>query len=197
MLSANPGVCSAHRNLGALGVATCLSGCCGALAQDEEARAIERTLNASVGASLFKLETKWAVRCSEVQEHLLRHRPQIVHLSGHGLEGEGIVLLDSRGEPKPISAKALEGLFKTLRDNVRVVLLNACWSAASAHAVSRAVGCAIGMRGPISDLAAISFATAFYRGLGFGKTMRDAFELGRSELELQGFNEAHVPQFFG
>jgi CHAT domain len=166
------------------------------LALDEEARTIERALNASARASSFELVTKWAVRGSEVQEHLLRHRPHLVHLSGHGDEREGLVLLDADGGPQRTSVAALAALFKVLRDDVRVVLLNACWSAAQATAISQFVDCVIGMRLPLSDPAAISFAGAFYGALGFGRTVREAFELGKVALALQGFPESHVPQLF-
>jgi hypothetical protein len=168
----------------------------GPLALDEEARAIERALNASARASSFELVTKGAVRCSEVQEHLLRHRPHIVHLSGHGDEREGMVLLNADGSPKRVSVAALAGLFKVLRDDVRVVLLNACWSSVQATAISQFVDYVIGMRLPLSDSAAISFAEAFYGALGFGRTVREAFELGKVALALQRFPESHVPQLF-
>ncbi|HEU4537537.1 MAG TPA: CHAT domain-containing protein [Polyangiaceae bacterium] len=166
------------------------------LALDEEARSIDRALSASPHASSFDFVTKWAVRCSEVQEHLLRHRPHVVHLSGHGDERAGLVLLDAGGNPKRVSGDALAGLFKVLRGNVRVVLLNACWSADQASAISQFVDCVIGMRQPLDDAAAIAFAAAFYGAIAFGMTVRDAFELGKLAVEFQGLPGSHVPQLF-
>jgi hypothetical protein len=193
-LASNPPAAAPRRDLAACAVDSDLP--CGALALDEEAHAIEQALNGSEGAASFELVTKWAVRCSEVQEHLLRHRPHVVHLSGHGLDRGGVVLRDERGGPRAVSGQALEGLFKVLRDDVKVVLLNACWSAAQATAVGRVVGCAIGMRQPISDPAAVAFSEAFYTALGFGRTIREAFELGKNALDLRGLGEADVPQLF-
>ncbi|HEU4410217.1 MAG TPA: CHAT domain-containing protein [Polyangiaceae bacterium] len=194
-LASNPPSAAPRRDLAACaGAAAPLP--CGALALDEEAHAIEQALNGSEGAAAFELVTKWAVRCSEVQEHLLRHRPHVVHLSGHGADRGGIVLRGERGDPQAVSGQALEGLFKVLRDEVKVVLLNACWSAAQATVVGRVVGCAIGMRQPISDPAAVAFSEAFYTALGFGRTIREAFELGKNALELRGLGEADVPQLF-
>jgi hypothetical protein len=61
----------------------------------------------------------------------------IVHFSGHGCRTEEeIILLDQNGLPKPVSKGALAQLFRTLRDNVRVVLLNACWTRPQAEAIA-------------------------------------------------------------
>jgi hypothetical protein len=58
-------------------------------------------------------------------------------------------------------------------------LLNACLSEPQAEAIAHVVGCAIGMRGEISDDAAIAFGAAFYRAIGFGHSVQAAFRQGR------------------
>ena len=53
----------------------------------------------------------------------------------------------------------------------------------------------VGMRDEIGDEAARVFAAAFYRGLGFGSTVQEAFDQGVLDLRLAGLTEdADVPR---
>ena len=103
----------------------------------EEIRQIEEKLEASKYRDSFELMSKWAVRPSDLQHHLLKHQPHIVHFSGHGSKAGEIILKGQDRQARPVSRKALTGLFKTLSDNVRVVVLNACYSEAQAERRAR------------------------------------------------------------
>ena len=50
------------------------------------------------------------------------------------------------------------------------------------------------MSDAIGDRAAISFATAFYQALGYGRDVKTAFELGRAQIDLEGIPEEKTPQ---
>ena len=43
---------------------------------------------------------------------------------------------------------------------------------------------------------AIIFAAAFYRALGFGKSVQNAFVQARAALQLEGIPEEGTPQLF-
>jgi nucleoside phosphorylase len=73
-----------------------------------------------------------------------------------------------------------------LKDNVRVVVLNACYSQAQAKAIVREIDCAVGMNDAILDDAAIAFAAEFYQALGFGKSVQEAFDIGVARLMGEG-----------
>jgi hypothetical protein len=90
----------------------------------------------------------------------------------------------------------LERLFATLRDNVRCVVLNACFSEDQARAIARSVGCAIGMSRAIADEAAITFAGGFYQALGFGRDVDTAFMLGCEQLGLESPESDDIPSLF-
>src|SRR5438067_1452690 len=111
---------------------------------DEEVREIDEGLRRARQRDRFKLEQKWAVRPDDFRRAMLDHEPNIVHFSGHGAGQQGIVLEDNRGQPKPVSAKALQGLFQ-LFPNVECVLLNACYSEIQANAIAASVRYVIGM----------------------------------------------------
>lgn len=165
----------------------------GQLALDKEAREIEVKLRAAEYRDALTLITKWAVRPDDLLQAFNQHRPHIVHFSGHGSASEEIILVDDQDQPKPVSNAALSYLFRTLKDNIRVVVLNACYSQPQAVAISEQIDCTIGMNTAIGNAAAIKFAASFYRALGFGRSVQEAFEQGKTALLLEGIPEAHTP----
>ncbi|MBX9791316.1 MAG: CHAT domain-containing protein [Pirellulales bacterium] len=165
----------------------------GRLRVDEEVREIEAKIRASDHRDSLQFITKWAARPDDLLQSLNEHKPQIVHFSGHGSPDQ-IALVDQGGNPKTVTTEALVSLFNTLKDGIRVVVLNACFSRSQAEAVAQHVGCAIGMNRSISDEAAIFFAASFYRAIGFGRSIKDAFDQGRTALLLEGISEHDTPE---
>jgi hypothetical protein len=184
------------------------------LALDVEIRAIDAKIHASRYRGKLKLVSAWAVSPDDLQFLLLQHKPHVVHFSGHGTAGASLsdfpspgrnlvaqddspstslVLRGDDGKPRLVSEKALVSLLEALKDNIRVVVLNACHSEAAARAISRIVDCGIGMRTAIGDDAAILFAAAFYRALGYGRDVQTAFDLGKNALQLAGNREDQTP----
>ena len=163
------------------------------LALDKECREIEAKIQASANRDSLELLTKWAVRPNDLLQYLHQHSPHIVHFSGHGSAAEELILLDAHEEAKPVSKAALRQLFTTLKDNIRVVVLNACFSLPQAEAITEVIDCAVGMNQAIGDDAAITFAAAFYQAIGFGRSIRVAFEAGKAALLLDGIPEEQTP----
>jgi hypothetical protein len=160
------------------------------LALDEEARSIEDKIRVSKLREEIKFRTKWAVRPDDMQQALLEEEPTIVHFSGHGGGKAGIALhTEAHGCTKLIASEALADLFKILKDNIRVVVLNACHSHEQAKAIVQEIDFVVGMADSIGDEAARVFAAAFYRGLAFGRTVQAAFDLGLNELKLMGLKQ--------
>ena len=164
------------------------------LALDEEIRAIEQKIRATEHRDSLELISKWAVRPDDVIQALNEHKPHVVHFSGHGSEENEILLVGNNGEEKPVTASALRALFSTLKDNVRLVIFNACYARTQAEAVAEVIDCAIGMNKAIGDDAAIVFAGSFYRGLGFGRSLQEAFDQGKVAIMLEGIPEENTPE---
>jgi hypothetical protein len=164
------------------------------LGLDEEIRAITEKIRASEYRDSVQLISAWAVRPDDLLQTLNEHKPQIVHFSGHGSQTGQLILLDKNGNPKSVSSEAIQALFRTLKDNVRIVVLNACHSHLQAKAVVEVIDCVIGMRTAISDQAAITFAASFYRAIGFGHSIQQAVEQGRTALLLEGIPEENTPE---
>ncbi len=161
---------------------------------DEEIRGIKQALLQTEFRDDFDIEQEWVVRVSDLQGHLLRHQPDIVHFSGHGSAASEIILEDKTGESQTVPTRALEQLFAVLKDNIRCVVLNACYSGKQAQAIAKQIDCVIGMSKAIGDEAAINFAVAFYQALGYGKDVKTAFDLGCVQIDLQSLNEQDTPK---
>ena len=146
---------------------------------DDEIREINNKLRAADYRDAFDFVPRFAARPDDLIQALLEHKPQIVHFSGHGSRAQAPLRRRS-GERKPVTKEALVHLFRALKGNIRLVLLNACSTRPQAEAVAETIDCTIGMREPIGDEAAIVFAASFYRALGFGRSVRKAFEVGKA-----------------
>jgi hypothetical protein len=161
---------------------------------DKEAREINKRLEVAQHGDSFDFIQRWAVRPDDLQDALLKTSPHIVHFSGHGSENEEILLQDDFGNSRPVNRDTLAKLLETLKDNIRIVVLNACYSKPQAEAVVRTIDFTIGMSKAIGDEAAITFAASFYRALGFGRSVHDAFQLGIIALQLEGIGEDRTPK---
>jgi CHAT domain-containing protein len=160
---------------------------------DEEVRAIDGALREAQYRDRFEIEQQWAVRADDLQRALLRWRPDIVHFSGHGAASSELVLADESGGGRVVPGNDLARLFSLLSDDIRCVVLNACYSDTQAKAIAESIDCVVGMTNAVGDDAAILFATGFYRGLGYGRDVRTAFELGTNLIGLQGVPDVDVP----
>jgi CHAT domain len=160
---------------------------------DEEIREIQTKIRAAEFRDSFDLVSRWALRPLDLLQAFNEVQPDVVHFSGHGSRNAELVLEDDAGNAKPVSEAALVSLFKNVRDNIRLVLLNACHSQDQAKAISQQVECTVGMTVGIGDEAAIVFASTFYGALAFGRSVGQAFEQGRTALMLEGIPEENTP----
>jgi TPR repeat protein len=161
---------------------------------DENVREIRQKVRAAEYRDELEICERWAVRTDDLIQALNEVRPQVVHFSGHG-GSQGLVLVGPDGRtPHRVDAEALAELFQEFRDDVRVVVLSACFSLPQAQAIKDAVGCAIGTPSKILDEAAITFDASFYRGIAFGRSVQGAYNQAKTALKLDRFAEREFPQ---
>jgi hypothetical protein len=173
---------------------------------DREVKAISEGLRSSRLGERFEIQQSWAAGDRDIQDGLLRHQPDILHLSGHGnrdgrllLEREGL-MRDLGGGHSPAAPSAddlwLRGLvrvFAATRGRVRCVVLNACHSEIMAHALAQVTGCVVGMSDSINDAAAIRFSWSFYNALGHGLHVKAAFDAATGQIALGGWSLDRTP----
>lgn len=164
------------------------------LALDREFREIQSKIRASAERDLIQLVPCLAATPDDLMQSLHEVQPQIVHFSGHGTDGNDLVFVGKNGKPSLIPMRAVESLFRVMKDDIRMVVLNACSSKPQAKAVTKHVEFAIGMTKGIGDEAAITFASSVYRAIGFGGSVKRAFEEGLLALQVHRIDEDRTPK---
>jgi len=163
----------------------------GRLKTDNEHRQIKTEMLKGQHRDNFEfLQPEFAVTVDALQRAFTRN-PHIVHFSGHGLT-EGIVITNDANTAVIIPTSALKRLFKRIKNTAELVLLNSCYSAEQAKAISELGVYVIGNNAPIGDDAAIAFAKGLYTGLSEGKAFEKAFDFAMVNLEIVDAAYANV-----
>jgi CHAT domain len=167
-----------------------------ALRLDEEVRdTLQKIKLVDAPAVEIEMRTEWAVKLSEIMDHLLNSKPNIVHFSGHG-GGGAIFVEDPVGEAVPLSGEGLAGLIEAV-GNIECVVLNACHSADLSTATRPHVNVVIGCDESIDDEAAITFTRSFYRALAHGRDYASSFKIATADVKAQnGVTEAEKYKIF-
>jgi CHAT domain len=186
------------------------------LSLDREVKEIRETLQLSAKRDRYTIEARGAVSPDDLQQYMSDVRPWIVHFSGHGVGGtvagnelissrkftsipdddtqlEGLVFEDENGRSKLVSGIALSHLFASFSKEVECVVLNACYSQQQAMEICKHIPYVVGMNQAIGDLAARKFSQGFYLGIGDGRSIEEAFSLGKNAIELEGISEELTP----
>jgi TPR repeat protein len=162
----------------------------------EELRQIQEHVSRARYGHRLHLEPHGAARADDLLEFLEHMDARVVHFSGHGgHQGLGLVAPDG-SSVQHVNAAALRRVFREYRGAVRLVILSACSSKAEAQAVADIVGCAIGTSSTISDEAAITFNSRFYRAIANGYSVERAFEHARTVLHVYNVPEPEYPELF-
>lgn len=161
------------------------------LAIDRELRLILNRIRMAEHRDAFNIITAPAASPDDLVQALLEHTPDVIHISAHGHEDGGLILI---GE-KAVTGAALAQLLKQF-PSVKLAVLNACHSSVEASALAGSIDVTIGMRKAVTDSAAIDFAGAFYLALGFGRSVKQAFELAQASLLVKGHTETEIPEIF-
>lgn len=145
---------------------------------------------------MFEVVPHLAMRPSDLQRFLMKYRPDIVHFSGHGTADGEIVFQDDAGNSKPIDKAVLAKVFRLHKKNIRLILLNACFTKSQAEEISSVIDYTIGIDNEISDAATIAFGAAFYRALAHKTSVSTAFESAKVELEILDIPGSKRPELF-
>lgn len=168
----------------------------GWIAVDEEAREIFERIQEGPCRDNFELYKHTAIRPHDIQKFLLMHRPQIVHFSGHGHKTQKLILGGSSERGKTIDQQGLAQVFGLYKRYLRLVVLNSCFTEAMARAITEAIDYSVGAGKAIGDKAGVAFAGAFYRALGFGASVKEAFASAKAELGLTSMPRSRGIELF-
>lgn len=182
-----------------------------------EARALQLELKRSGYRDRFEFVTWWAAEPLDLLRALRERTPTIVHFSGHGARPAGtvartqgrdvvtavppdesapggVMFVGANGRGQIVTPAAFTQTLAAAGVQVRLVVLNACFSAAMAQALAAHVECVVGMTGAIHDDAARIFSIGFYGGLGEQASVAAAFAHGKAAINLEGLADVDQPQ---
>ena len=164
------------------------------IALDTEHREVTERVRMSAQRDQVNIVSRWAVRPRDLQQAILEVVPHIVHFSGHGSGLAGIRLQGPGSNTIEVTSEALSSLFQIVKEDVRAVVLNACYSEHQANAIAEHIDFVVGMKSSVTDVAACEFAAAFYQAIAYGKSIKTAFQLGVNAIQLEGLTgEEDIP----
>lgn len=163
---------------------------------DEEARTIQEMIRKSEHRDSISFETRWAVRPLDILQAINEINPDVIHFSGHGSVTGELVLENTDGSAKLVTKEAITQTIMSSSDKIHLIFFNACFSYEQACEVVGYVDTAIGMTDSISDAAACAFAAQFYSSLGFGFSVKKAFEQAKGVMMLESPTEANIPMLY-
>jgi hypothetical protein len=161
---------------------------------DREVSEITEKIRSSSHGDSIEFISEWSIKPGVLQGLLFRHKPHILHFSGHGSKEKGIVLEDDSGNSVAVSKPVFTRLMKLAKGNIRIVVLNACYTKEQAEFLKDTIDFTIGMNRPIGDKAAGTFAAYFYQALAFGLSVPDAFESALIQMDMNGTSQADIPE---
>jgi hypothetical protein len=148
---------------------------------EEELRSLELELRGVKHRDQITLSARHAARPDDLLRYVREEQPTIIHFSGHG-SAKGIVLRTDDGGCTEVSGQSLRRFLDGR--GVDLLVLNACYSRAQADHVASAVTAVVGTTSAVGDDAARRFTVAFYRTLGNGLSIREAFRDGGDAVAL-------------
>lgn len=153
---------------------------------DEEIRSLELELKGVTHRDRIQLVAIHAVRPDDMLRSVREHRPTVLHFSGHGSTA-GIILKRDDGGSEAVAGDVLTQFLEGR--GVEMVVLNSCLSVTQAIKIQQVVHTVVGTTARVEDKAARRFAVAFYRTLGNGFSIGEAFKDGQDALALHGFDD--------
>lgn len=153
---------------------------------EEELRGVEQELRAVRLRDHVEIVAHHAVRPDDLLRYVRSDQPRIIHFSGHG-SPSGIMLRTDSGEHQTVPRGSLQRFLQGR--GVELVVLNACFTAGQAEEIASSVRAVIGTSAAVGDEAARRFSCAFYRSLGDGLTVADAFRDGGDAVALHGLTD--------
>lgn len=162
---------------------------------DKEIRDIYRALNN--GSVTYTFIAELAVRFADIRRAMYRHRPFIVHFSGHGTDAGGIVLEDEHSNSMQVDSEHLARFFEMFQP-IDCLILSSCNSQINASAFLGPARYVVGMGPNVEDKFALKFSEAFYEAIAQSINITEAYETSCISLEIEGCPQESLPvlQFY-
>lgn len=163
---------------------------------DAEIRHVQNEIRGSKFRDNITVQYCLAANLKSLLRGLNDFNPHIIHFSGHGHKSG--IAMDNASVAKPsvemVSFELLAKALSATDSRPRIVILNACDSAAARKPFLKLGLIVISMKRSISDAAAVAFAVQFYGAIASGQSIKSAFDQGKIAVEATSISEADTPQ---
>lgn len=152
---------------------------------DEEIREIKERLGANVGIEPIEASYHPFLPIGEIASTISAFAPEVLHITAHG-RTDGLSLDNPFDGTSVLHGDQLATLLAGLAVKPKLIVLNACSSAAMARtlAESGAADHVLGTDATITNGGAITLAYTMYERLAHGDSLRAAYDVARTNLEL-------------
>jgi hypothetical protein len=151
----------------------------------DEIQAIDRAIQAAPLRDKFYIRKEPALRVDDIGPLLLKHNPDILHISGHSRATEGLMLEDNLGRMAKVPCAQLKDILFSAGKNVQLVFLAFCHTADCARELSTRIDFVLGIKDEISVRSSLVLTPAFYAALASGHSIQEAVDYGKSILGLK------------
>lgn len=160
-----------------------------------EAREVEIERRKALNGGAFELKVYPAAGSESLMTALNENAPNIIHFSGHG--GAGAIILDNETIKdlggQTVEAKVLTRILKTAPQPPKLLVLNACESAAHIGLLTEAADVVIAMTAVVPDSTAYSYSRRLYAALFAGRSVATAHEQACAVLSIDDPSGANLP----
>jgi pentapeptide repeat protein/CHAT domain-containing protein len=133
------------------------------------------------------------VSLKDFQSVIETYKPNVLHFSGHASQVGDLVFQGPKEESQKVPKDPFTNAFKLLGENLKLVVLSACYSKDQAEGVSKHVDRVIGIDEEIDGDKAVMFSEKFYESIGNGKSVEEAFDWAKNQVSLNTKNAESVP----
>lgn len=148
---------------------------------EQEINLLREKLDSAGIAKQVDLRIYSNLRVDDLPDVIARVRPDVLHFAAHGKDDAIILAHEQRGHVALDGAK-LAAILGALSVRPKLILLNACESAAMAQAVAAQADFVIGTDAPVSNVGARSMAATLYGMLARGVSLGQSFAAARAML---------------
>lgn len=138
----------------------------------------------------FEVTSRGGVKEDEFWTLIIEHKPNLIHLSGHGTENNEFCFEDGEDYEELVE---IDRIIKYLNgiQSINCLILNSCFSANSIKASDIEFEYLIGMGSEIPNQSASRFSSSFYSAFFQTKKIKDSFKIALPTINSE---DANIPR---
>jgi GAF domain-containing protein len=161
---------------------------------DRETARVKQAVQKTPRGKEIAVEKLPAIFYEDLTLAIAQQQPHLIHFCGAD-DLEGLIFASETQDARLLDPGQLTQLFEQFGRSVKCAILDRCLSVLQADAISDCIQATIVIDADIGLEAAHLFTTEFYRWIGYGEGINEAFEMGCLALQAERVKHANkMPQ---